>query len=161
MVVKQASFVVFSLFAVCTSIEWPWCLNLSVGHCLLVAGWRRDLNAARLCVDSVKKDAARDPYMLLTHANVVLAALPTERLNKITPADKESNKQFVLKVTLSAGLVPVVVHHCQLLGCLGSALRWSWGEYFNGVMQTWINCHMMWIALSGVLSSACTIENSC
>lgn len=91
--------------------------------CYSVGGLSRDLNAARSCVDSVKKDAARDPYMLLTHANVVLAALPTDRQSRVTSADKENNKQFVLKVGPAGGgmraLYLVLRPKCQKLGCLG------------------------------------------
>eukprot|EP00882_Tetradesmus_deserticola_P012382 GHRQ01013123.1.p1 GENE.GHRQ01013123.1~~GHRQ01013123.1.p1 ORF type:complete len:722 (+),score=423.52 GHRQ01013123.1:290-2455(+) len=48
---------------------------------------RGDLNAARECVGKVGAEGSKDPYMLLTHANVVMAALPADKSAR-SPADK-------------------------------------------------------------------------
>ncbi|KAF6252058.1 hypothetical protein COO60DRAFT_560958 [Scenedesmus sp. NREL 46B-D3] len=54
---------------------------------------RGDLNAARECVGRV--EGSSDPYMQLTHANVVMAALPADRSAR-NPADK-ARRDYIYK----------------------------------------------------------------
>lgn len=56
-----------------------------------------ELNAARSCVDSASAEGSKDPYMLLTHANVVMAALPPYVHTRKEATDKQ-RKEYIYKV---------------------------------------------------------------
>ncbi|KAF8067234.1 ctr9 [Scenedesmus sp. PABB004] len=58
---------------------------------------RGDLNAARECVARVGGDARRDPYMQLTHANVVLAALPGDGRPGRSAAADRTRREYIYK----------------------------------------------------------------
>jgi hypothetical protein len=75
------------------------CLAASTASILAVC---RDLNAARECVGKVGAEGAKDPYMQLTHANVVMAALPADRSAR-NPADK-TRRDYIYKVRAYAQL---------------------------------------------------------
>lgn len=57
---------------------------------------RGDLNAARECVGKVGTEGAQDPYMQITHANVVMAALPADRSARNPGADK-TRRDYIYK----------------------------------------------------------------
>jgi hypothetical protein len=66
-----------------------------------------DLNAARECVGKVGAEGSKDPYMQLTHANVVMAALPSDRSAR-NPADK-TRRDYIYKVRQGAAVGMFIV----------------------------------------------------
>lgn len=61
----------------------------------------RDNQAARGCIaraEAAAPEAKRDPYLRLTHANVVMAMLPTGRFSTLKAPDKAKHHEFISKV---------------------------------------------------------------
>lgn len=61
----------------------------------------RDNQAARQCIakaETAAPEARRDPYLRLTHANVVMAMLPTGRYSQLKAQDKAKHHEFTSKV---------------------------------------------------------------
>jgi len=60
-----------------------------------------DNQAARNCItkaEGVAPEAKHDPYLRLTHANVIMAMLPTGRYSGLSPQDRAKHQDYITKV---------------------------------------------------------------
>jgi hypothetical protein len=81
-----------------------------------------DNQAARNCItkaEAASPVAKTDPYLRLTHANIIMNMLPKGRYSNMKDAEKAKHNEYITKVCMDAGRHAFTYTICTMILCCG------------------------------------------